>query len=186
MQRLPVIIALTAGCLGCHAQERTSAVIEAATGSVKPSEIVLKSSASADVGVEISFRPEKGGTGSCAVVIYDRSAQPAHEVASSLDLIECIDADPSAAAKQLQLTVGATRITLGRAKAAGSESFALEQDAAGTWRVSEATYINSETDPDTGDIVVVQERAVFEKNGPALGEFSYERIKPRLVRTEIE
>jgi hypothetical protein len=184
VQSLPVIIALTAGCLGCHAQEQTAPV--AAIGLVKPGYVVLKNSASADVGVLVSYRPEEDGGGSCEVVIYDHSAQPSREIASGLGLIECIDADPQSAAKQLQLAVGSSRITLRRIKAVGSESFALDRDAAGTWRVSEATYIDPETDPATGDVVVVQKRAVFEKGGPALGEFSYERVEPRLVRTEIK
>jgi hypothetical protein len=186
MSRLSVIIiALTAGYLGCHAQERPADRIEAATGLIAPGDVVLKKTVSADVGVMVVYKTEEGATGSCAVVIYD-PARPAHEVASSLNLLDCVDSDPATTAKQLQLTVGAAHIALARTKATGGESFSLDRDAAGAWRVSEAAYTESETDAYTGDVVVVQERATFEKAGPTVSEFSYERIKPNLIRSKIE
>lgn len=198
MKFLLAFTACAAVACACHAQSPVSPMQQVGASDhmdsntlarlAKPGDTVLAmavSSTSPAIGVLVTYRPDNEGGPACPVIVFDLSNEAPEEVAHGDKIIGCADADPEAAAKQIHIDVDAARIALERAKGNSSELFEIRREGPNQWRVAEVTYTAPETDASTGDVIVVQQKAEFNGVGPTLGEFSYTRIEPNLVRTEI-
>jgi len=139
------------------------------------------------MGWLVTYRAVGAEPASCEVSIFDLSGTAVRKIASSDQLFDCAEvATAQEATAQTEVKVRPQGAVLKQVQGNSNSEFELGKSESGDWVVLKATYVWPETDPASGNLIVVQESARFLESAPTVEHFTYDGVKAKLIRSVIE
>jgi len=143
-----------------------------------------------EIAVVATFKPrDQSHPAQCPVAIYEYRDGQAVEAASSDALLSCeLEDSAEQARRPLEIVIGREFVSVAQQFAQKNSSFKIGQDASGGWRVVEAEFNYPQHDVGTDEMRFVTERAAYPApaDGVLLSNYSYDKIKPVLVREYVD
>ena len=184
------LVLLTAACQARPSQSKANpAEKNWWNGAMRQGEDLLhaETSNAMHMGWLVTYRAAGAGPASCEVSIFDLSGTAVRKIASNDQLFDCAEvATAQEATAQTEVKVRAQGALLKQTQGNSNSEFELGKSESGDWVVLKATYVRPETDPASGDLIVVQKSARFLESAPTVEHFTYDGIKAKLIRSVIE
>lgn len=151
---------------------------------------IASSAGGPQVAIAVTFKRGDGKESArCPVVIYEARGGRVIEAASSEVLLSCtLETSASQAGKKIDVDVDRAGASVRQQSAKSNAQFKLARDGSGTWRVVDAEFNTPQYDPDSDAMRVLTERAVYQAGeyGPAVEDYSYEKLKQDLVEGYVD
>jgi hypothetical protein len=125
----------------------------------------------------------------CSVSIVEAVEGKEKVVATNDSMLACSLASSAEDVKaSAKVNVERGRVSITSEGDKGSSEFDLYRDPDGVWYLAKANFTYPEEDPASGDVVVINEAAVFAPGAKTLrfSDYSYDAIEGRLSRTSVE